>query len=96
MVQQSTVNNTSSELVISMATYSRVQWATRFNVPQDVFDITIYSVRHEIRGDMIYMRPKTTKMLRFRLGKLRRGKRVEPYQPLAPNTRQKDPLGHRA
>jgi hypothetical protein len=69
-----------------MATKTREQWATRFNVPQDAFDLTLQSVRHEIRGDMVYMRPNTTRVLRFRLGKLRRNERIEPYKALSTRT----------
>jgi hypothetical protein len=69
-----------------MATKTREQWATRFNVPQDVFDMTLQSVRHEIRGDMVYMLPNNCKVLKFRLGKLRRGERTEPYKALSTRT----------
>jgi hypothetical protein len=75
-----------------MATKTREQWATRFNVPQGAFDMTLQSVRHEIRGDMVYMLPNNCKVLKFRLGKLRRGERIEPYKPLAPTTRIRVPL----
>ena len=65
-----------------MATRTRQQWAEYFRVSQDVFDSTVESVRYRRRGDGLYIVGPALKLLRFRLGRLRRGERTEPYKPL--------------
>jgi hypothetical protein len=70
-----------------MAIKTRSHWAEYFRVDQATFDTTVESVRYRRRDDGLYIVGPALKLLRFRLGKLRRGERIEPYKPLAPTTR---------